>query len=254
MNPLKYDDELRASFDADGFVVLRGFLSSQPLAELQANLRYYIERIVPLLPREEVFYENLEDRASLKQLQRLGDHDEWFHQFHRRSPFRRLAEFLLGRRVVPKNLQWFNKPAALGQPTPAHQDGYYFMIEPCEALTFWLALDKVDQSNGCVRYVRGSHRNGLRPHRGTDVLGFSQGITDFGGEEDLRDEVAVEAEPGDLLVHDALTIHRADGNTSPDCGRQALGWICYSDRACVSDSHAEYQAQLMDNWKRAERI
>ena len=78
----------------------------------------------------------------------------------------------------------------------------------------WLALDVVDEENGCVRYVRGSHRRGMRPHGRTGVLGFSQGITDYGQPEDLADEIAFPAQPGDLLVHHALTIHRADGNRS----------------------------------------
>ena len=97
-----------------------------------------------------------------------------------RSPFRELAELLLDGPVVPKDLQYFNKPPGIGKPTPAHQDGYYFMLDPCEALTIWVALDHVDDENGCVRYVTGSHKRGMRPHCRTQTLGFSQGITDYG--------------------------------------------------------------------------
>ena len=102
------------------------------------------------------------------------------------------------------------------------------MREPNEALMMWLALDVVDEKNGCVRYVPGSHRAGVRPHARTGVLGFSQGITDF-GPADLQKEVAFPARPGDLLVHHALTIHRADGNNS-DRTRKALGFIYYAAR------------------------
>jgi phytanoyl-CoA hydroxylase len=35
------------------------------------------------------------------------------------------------------------------------------MLDPCEALTMWLVLEKVDEENGCVRYVRGSHKHGI---------------------------------------------------------------------------------------------
>ena len=42
------------------------------------------------------------------------------------------------------NLQYFNKSPGANKPTPPHQDGYYFMITPCEAVTMWLALDEVD--------------------------------------------------------------------------------------------------------------
>ena len=96
------------------------------------------------------------------------------------NKFKRLAEILLEGSVVGQNMQYFNKPTKIGKPTPPHQDGYYFMLTPCEALTMWLALDEVDEKNGCVRYVRGSNHLTMRSHSQTNTLGFSQGITDDG--------------------------------------------------------------------------
>ena len=107
-------------------------------------------------------------------------HDPYFNQMLNDSDFRRLAESLLEDEVVPKNAQFLCKPPRIGQATPPHQDGYYFMIEPVEGLTMWLGLDYADEENGCLRYVRGSHKKGLREHGRTQTLGFSQGITDFG--------------------------------------------------------------------------
>ena len=74
----------------------------------------------------------------------------------------------------------------------------------------WMALETVDEENGCVRYVKGSHKLGMREHGRTQTLGFSQGITDFGTDEDLLHEVYFPTQAGDLLVHHSLTIHRAD--------------------------------------------
>ena len=39
----------------------------------------------------------------------------------------------------------------------------------------WLALDEVDETNGCLCYVPGSHRQGLREHARTRTLGFLRG-------------------------------------------------------------------------------
>ena len=36
------------------------------------------------------------------------------------------------------------------------------MLTPCEALTMWLALEEVDEDNGCVCYVTGSNRDDSR--------------------------------------------------------------------------------------------
>lgn len=108
----------------------------------------------------------------------------------------------------------------------------------------WLALEDVDEENGCVRYVPGSHRRGFRSHGKTGTLGFSQGITDY-GPADTAVEVCMNAKPGDLLVHDAYTIHRADGNHSTTRTRQALGFIYFSARAREDTTAVrDYQSNL----------
>jgi phytanoyl-CoA hydroxylase len=71
----------------------------------------------------------------------------------------------------------------------------------------------------------------MRPHGRTKTLGFSQGITDFGTDEDMQNEIAFPAKPGDLLVHHSLTIHRANGNTSANRTRKALGLIYFGESA-----------------------
>jgi len=169
--------------------------------------------------------------------------------------FEELARLLLGDGAVPKGVEYFNKPPKIGRPTPPHQDGYYFMIVPNEAATFWVALEEVDAENGCLRYVRGSHRRGIRSHRRTDTLGFSQGVSDYGRPEDAANEVAFSVHPGDVLVHHSLTIHRADGNTSDRRTRQAIGLVYYSG-AAREDKAAQqaYQQQLQRELAAAGKI
>ena len=229
----------KETFEQDGFVAVPGFCDAGGLRTIEAELSRFIAERVPALPAEHVFYEDKADAATLKQIQRLHEYDQFFGEFFEGKP-RRLAGELLGEAVVGKNLQYFNKPPALGQATPPHQDGFYFMLKPCRALTMWMALDVVDEENGCVRYVRGSHERDLRPHGRTQTLGFSKGITDFGNESDQRDEVACLANPGDLLAHHALTIHRADANASATRSRRALGFIYYGK--CAREDVAAYQA------------
>lgn len=217
----------RELFESDGFVAVGSFLSGGEVEVCLRELARYVSEVVPGLPAEHVFYEDKDDLATLKQLQRMHEYDGWFGEFFAGKP-KRLAEELLGTEVVGKNLQYFNKPADGGQPTPPHQDGFYFKLDPPHALTMWMALEDVDEENGCVRYVKGSHLKGMREHGRTGTLGFSQGLTDFGREEDLAAEEAMPAAAGDLLAHHALTIHRAGGNSSATRSRRALGFIFYS--------------------------
>lgn len=247
-------DSVLADFHRDGVVAVRNFMSGQQLAEFQANVERFIRDVLPSLPREHVFYENKDDRATLKQFQGMNDHDEYFAQWMHAGPFQELAERLMGRPVVAKDVQFFNKPPQVGKPTPPHQDGYYFMLEPCEALTMWFALDHVDDENGCVRYVPGSHKRGMRPHARTQTLGFSQGITDF-GDADTASEIGLHASPGDLLVHDSMTVHRADGNKSTNRTRRAIGIVYFSDRARIDETAREnYRVKLKREMEAAGQI
>ncbi|MEE2935660.1 MAG: phytanoyl-CoA dioxygenase family protein [Planctomycetota bacterium] len=242
-------------YRTDGFFVGRQFLSPDEVTELVEHVRRYIQERVPAMPSEQVFYEDQQQPESLKQIQQMWKHDDYFHALMTEGRFRQVAEKCLAGPVVPKNLQYFNKSPGVNQPTPVHQDAFYFMLDPPMAVTMWLALDEVDEENGCVRYIPGSHRQPLRSHQRTGTLGFSQGITDYPLAGETEREVPLCARPGDLLVHDAMTIHRADGNRSSTRNRRALGMIYYSKHAKEDTAgHAKYQRQLASEMKLKGRV
>lgn len=245
----------KTEFDSDGYTVQRGFLDADETAEVVLELNRYIDEVVPTLPPENAFYEDKADLSTLKQLPHMQSFDPYFERMLNEGACRELAETLLGGDVVPKNAQFLCKPPRVGQATPPHQDGYYFMIDPVEGLTMWLGLDHADEENGCLRYVRGSHRKGLRPHGRTQTLGFSQGMTDFGTDDDLANEAVHTASPGDLLAHHALTVHRADPNRSADRPRRAIGFVYLSARARErTEDLADYRRRLAQDLADKGRI
>lgn len=248
-------DALRSSFMKDGYVFLPGFLGEADLDQLHENLARFQREIVPTMPSEHVFFEDKSKPETLKQLQHIWQYDRWFERLITSGRFPELAQVLLADDIIPKNFQWFNKPPRIGKATPPHQDGYYFMLEPCEAITMWLALEDVDEENGCVRYIPGSHKHGMRPHGRTDTLGFSQEITDYGRTEEISAEIPFSAKAGDLLAHHALTIHRADGNRSETRTRKAVGFIYYAASA-REDTAAKkvYQERLTAEMRAEEKI
>lgn len=239
------------AFQRDGYGAYRDFFSQEEVTELRQKLAEYIELLVPVLPGTEAFFENLDDPTSLKQLQRMSHHHRFFHHLARDSRLRQLAELLLQDEVVVKEVSWFNKPARTGKATPAHQDGYYFNLTPNEALTLWIPLEPVDAENGCVNYVPGSHLRGVRPHGSSQVLGFSQTITDY-SDEDRAAEVLVPANPGDLLAHHSLTIHGAGPNISQR-GRPAFGVVYFAQRAKVDTIALEAYRRKLEAELTAEK-
>ena len=243
----------REDFLSYGWCAARGLLDQDAITEVIGNVDRYVRDIVPGLDSSCAYFEEPGSPATLKQMQMMHAHDGWFATLANEGPIPLLAELLLGESSVLKNVQYFSKPPRESRPTPPHQDGRYFMIEPLRAATLWLALDAADETNGCVRYVSGSHWLPLRTHGRTDVLGFSQGITDF-DDDDRERERACTAAPGDVLAHHAGTIHRANANTSYK-PRRALGFIYYADSAREdAERHAAYQRSLHDDLSRRGRI
>lgn len=240
-------------FKEEGYVAIKGFMSEDEIQEIGEKVEHFIETIVPGVPPEHVFYEEKGNASTLKQLQHLDQYAPYFNALFHSQKIIGLAESLLGAKVTGKNIQWFNKPPGIGKETPPHQDGFYFMLEPNEAVTMWLALDYVDEENGCVRYIPGSHKKGMRPHGKTGVLGFSQGIIDY-NENDSTREVPMIVEPGDLIAHHSMTIHRADGNPS-NRTRKGLGFIFYSSLTKEDKvMHEQYQKTLKEELLRSRQI
>jgi phytanoyl-CoA hydroxylase len=239
-NRMSFEVEKR-SYEQQGFVIVRQFLSAAELAELRSNLDRYICEVVPRLAETEAFYQDRSRPETLKQLQRMG-RDPFFRDYVKHPKWTALAEALVGELVRAEEPEWFNKPPGTDHVTPPHQDNYYFCLAPPRVVTIWLALDPVDLENGCLRYVAGSHERGFRTHAKSRILGFSQGITDYAPDDASR-EVAILLEPGDVVAHHGMTIHRADANRSATRNRRSFA-IVFKGESCVRDAaaFARYQA------------
>lgn len=222
---------LKSEFNKNGFLYIPNFFDEREKENLKDNLEKFIKEIVPQMPEKNTFYEINNDSSSLKQLFHMSDYDPFFKRLLYGGRLETLAEILLGEKMAKGFVEYFNKPPKIGNPTPPHQDAYYFMLTPPQAITFWIPIEDVDQENGCLRYVKGSHLKGMRPHRRSNTLGFSQGITDFGTKDDVRNEVAIPAKLGDILLHHGMTIHRADGNNSLTRSRRVIGLVYFGKSA-----------------------
>ena len=245
---------IQQAYQAHGFVIVKQFCDAAAVEQLRQNLQRYITDVVPRVPLMDVFFEDKSTKQLIRMLPRMEKHDAYFLDLISSGPLRHIAEFLCGCPVDPHDAAYFNKLAEIGEATPPHQDGFYFHLEPCEALTLWLALDDVDEENGCVRYVAGSHRHGMRGHGRTGVLGFSQGIVDYGTEHDLANETPACVKAGDLIVHDAMTIHRTDANHSSR-SRRALGFVYFARHAKIDQASSDrYQQQLAAELKAEGKI
>jgi phytanoyl-CoA hydroxylase len=245
--------ELKARFDRDGYAVLPGWLNADELQKLKGEVERFLRDGLPALPPGAAVREIKDRPETLKLVPLPAATDPYFNDLRSKGKFRDLADLTLGRPSVTQALTWMNKPAKVGSDTPPHQDGYYYMLQPSEAVAMWLALEDADETNGCMRYIPGSHLRGMRRHGRSGTLGFSQGISDY-SDADRQAEVAIPARPGDIIVHHCLTIHRADANLS-NRERKAIQLVYFSDRAKEDvERKAAYQAQLKAELAKSGRV
>lgn len=236
-------ESYKPAYDREGFVVVRQFLAPSDFAELTRELGRFIREVVPTLPDKYAFYDDKSRPETLKQLQHM-DVEPFFREYRSHPAWRKLAKSLVGEDVEAMAPEWFNKPPKTSKQTPPHQDNYYFCLKPPHVITIWLALDDVDDGNGCLRYVRGSHLRPIRLHNRSNILGFSQGITDYGLADEALEE-RVHLQPGDIVAHHGNTIHRADANASPTRNRRAFAMV-FKGVSCRRDEEAfsRYEAAL----------
>jgi non-haem Fe2+, alpha-ketoglutarate-dependent halogenase len=96
-----------------------------------------------------------------------------------------------------------------------HQDGYNSKLSE-RFVSAWLALTDSSSDNGCMRVVRGSHRDGIFSHECTSVSPDNIGT---GGLEIARHVEESEATdvtlgPGEMSLHHVAIVHGSNPNHS----------------------------------------
>ena len=155
------------------------------------------------------------------------------------------------------------KPPRFGSAKPYHQDNYYFECEPADdVITCWIALEKADKANGCLRYISGSHRLGIVEHStipgdpnesnlspsAENISRWTKESADAGGEGEALAEVA----KGGLVLHHSQTLHCSYPNES-DRWRRAYATHWVTPRVTTT-SATTYKAPLFKTPQWAEAV
>ena len=101
-------------------------------------------------------------------LSQVAAYSEGVRQFVVNGPCVSVAQSLIEADAIAL---WFNQfvtkmpDANSGKSEfPWHQDNGYVSIDPATNVTIWIALDDVDEQNGCVWVMPESHLRGRLPH------------------------------------------------------------------------------------------
>jgi len=149
-----------------------------------------------------------------------------------------ISQALLGKDMVFDFDMIIAKEAGSPTETPWHQDESYWPdLKDKRALSFWFPMVDANESNGCMWFVSGSHKTGLRKHRpvqeGKHVM-----MTDLSS-QDVGQPAPVKA--GGCTVHTGRTLHYTGGNSS------ALPRQVYIINCRPADMVAEERKQNYDH-------
>ena len=177
---------LREDYSRDGCVVIPNFLDRAELSELDARTEAYLARG----NYREKFAKAKAFQGTLKN---LNVHDAWFDQLLCEGKPARVVSHLLDDELQPATAAFFDRLPGEETAIAPHFDA---LGHRRNGATLWIALDDTRKENGCLYYVKGSHRQKYES---------KVGLTGF--DEFTEGAFAVELNPGDAAVHSALTIH-----------------------------------------------
>lgn len=213
--------EIVDHFREFGFAIIRNVLDQDLMAEADAHVRWLINKYPNLRP-EHLHHPLIRNDAFWVRL--VSD-----------SRLLDIAELILGPNIACFTAHYICKPPKDGQAVLWHQDGAYWGLQPMEAVAAWLAVDRTNPENGCLRMIPGSHVAEITPPQlQTDPpnMLYSQIQSELVESWVKRAGVVdVVLEPGDLSIHHPRILHCSGPNNSDvrRCGLD-IGYVATSTR------------------------
>ncbi len=127
------------------------------------------------------------------------------------------VEEAIGPNILCWGANFFTKEAHDPSYISWHQDLTYWGLDPADIVTAWVALSPATTASGCMKFVAGSHRMEIQPHKDTfaadNLLSRGQEVE---VEVDEATAVHVELQPGEMSLHHVKLIHGSEPNRSAD--------------------------------------
>jgi phytanoyl-CoA hydroxylase len=217
----------KSQFETDGFALLEQVLDSGEMARIEHELARFVQEDMPAGrgPWDGKIY-TCEVEGDLSTVWRISPLNTPYLDQLGSTTLTTIWQTMFGvaSAGAPAS-QFFDKFPRGTKDTPAHQDGGFTLprvLNNCAEMgNCVIVLDDMDEANGCLHYVPGSHR-ALRRHK-DGVVGFSRALADWSADDDAA-EVPMVCRRGDVLVHHCLTVHRAGVNSTPDRHRRTIGF------------------------------
>jgi ectoine hydroxylase-related dioxygenase (phytanoyl-CoA dioxygenase family) len=220
-------DDQRNFYEANGYVLIRGLIGVEEAEALRSEVHAIAARQGPT----NATWNSVSGQGTKLE----HSHDVQFRSaaFARLLVDARLTEVfasLIGPNVQLHHNKMFIKPPEHGSPFPMHQDYGYFPHLGNSMTAAILHLDAASENKGCVRVYPGSHKLGPLESFGEDHHVDMERFP-------LTSATPVEAESGDLLVFNYLTVHGSGLNTSDEPRTTWLVQVRDPEDEPISEQH-----------------
>lgn len=118
---------------------------------------------------------------------------------------------LIGPNIMLFHDQGLFKPAHHGGPVTWHQDNAYWHARPANLVSCWLTLDDVDEDNGAMQLIPGSHLKPLWHQRDAESKKVLFNVED---QVDTTEAKVVDLPAGGCMFHHCQTLHYTAPNTT----------------------------------------
>ena len=127
------------------------------------------------------------------------------------------VESLLGPNLLVWSVEFFIKEPQSKHTVSWHQDiTYWGMGETDDEVTAWIALSDVSVEAGCMRFLPGSHKQGIVSHNDTfaddNMLSRGQEIADVNEEQAVHGPL----KPGEMSLHHGRCFHASSENRASE--------------------------------------
>lgn len=231
-------NEQLAQYERDGYLVIDNLIEPSVVAELSRAYDELLERKI----------EAEGDRRLGGITRQIIMPSQAHHLFGSNAAIeaaREIAEQILGKPTERTFDMLIYKPPRHPHNTPWHQDLAY-AGEPAapagstgalDRLQFWVALDDVDVTNGCMHFIPGQHEEPLLTHMVASGAPTDPGrllaIEHPERALDLSSAVAAPLRAGGCTVHNARTPHYTPPNRSSSRARRAYIFNLASRHASI---------------------
>jgi ectoine hydroxylase-related dioxygenase (phytanoyl-CoA dioxygenase family) len=211
--------EMQAKFQRDGYLIVRNLFSAEEAAHYRDHyMRLNDERRVAGDTR----FAGANPNDPLVKYPRMLQMHRWDETSLRWLLDRRigavLTDLLGAEPFAVQTMIYFKPPGARGQAL--HQDNYYLRAQPGTCIAAWMALDEIDEANGCLNVVPGSQ---AWPILCTTQANIQESFTDITVPiPEGTPVVPARMAPGDVLFFNGQLVHGSFANRTADRFRRSL--------------------------------